>query len=192
MTATSATDGITTADTRGLVRWPLSPRARKGVLIVHLAGSIGWIGADISLLALAITALTTGSPRLGQGAIAVAGLLVTWVSGPLAVLALLSGIALSLATRWGVVRYRWTLVSFVLTLAMAAAVNFALGPMLRGFADAILAAEPDIPVAAAMDSTPMHVLVPPCVAFVALMFVTVINVYKPWGRTRRGPDKAPL
>jgi hypothetical protein len=178
--STIATSGI-----RASSRRQLSPKARKGVLIVHLAGSIGWLGADIGLLVLAVTAMTTGSPGLGHGAVVAAALLATWASGPLALLALLSGILLSLTTRWGLVRYWWTTVSLVLTLAAAAAVNLALGPMLRGFEVSVLAARPDAPVAVAMGSAPAHLFVPPCVAFVLLTFITIINVYKPWGRTRR-------
>jgi hypothetical protein len=164
------------------VRWRISRRARKAILVAHLMSAIGWIGADIGLLVLGIVALTDSAPRVGQSACVAMSFLATWISAPFSVLALLSGILLSLATKWGLFRYAWVMVSLVLNLIMAALVTIALAPMLRGFADQVLAAPASAAVADTLGPRAVALITPPCVAFVLLTFVTVINVYKPWGR----------
>ncbi|HWE92041.1 MAG TPA: DUF2269 family protein [Pseudonocardiaceae bacterium] len=162
--------------------WRISRRSRKAVLTVHLIASVGWIGADLGLLALAIVALTTDTPRVGQAATMAMAYLATWISGILSVSALISGILLSLATPWGLFRHYWVVVSLVLNLLTALLVNFALGPLYRGMEALVLAAPASTPVANIIGTQRIELIAPPCVAFVVLTAVTIINVYKPWGR----------
>jgi hypothetical protein len=162
--------------------WRISRRSRKAVLTVHLIASVGWIGADLALLVLAIVALTSDTPRVGQAAAMAMAFLATWVSGVLSVSALLSGILLSLATPWGLFRHTWVVVSLIGNLVTALLVNFALGPLYRGIENLVLAAPATTPVADIIGPQQVQLIAPPCVAFVVLTAVTIINVYKPWGR----------
>jgi len=166
------------------VRWRLSRRARKAVLTVHLTSSVGWIGADIGLLVLGIVANVSGSPRTGQSAVVGMNFLATWASAPLSVLALLSGVALALATRWGLFRHAWVVVSLALNAVMVVLVLFSLVPGMRDAADQVLAASASRTPAQVLGGGAPRLLVPPSVAFVVLTFVNVINVYKPWSRKR--------
>lgn len=167
---------------RARTRWLLPVRFRKALLSAHVIASVGWIGADLCLLLLGIRALTSEDARLGQGACVQMAEIAAWVTGPLSLLALLSGIAVSVTTRWGLFRHLWVVVSLVLTLLMAAAVTLALGPLLNGLADRVLAAPPTARVPDVLGAEGVQLIIPPCVAFVLLSLVTVINVYKPWGK----------
>jgi hypothetical protein len=44
--------------------WRLTPTWRKTILILHVISGIGWMGVDIALLVLLITARTTDDPAL--------------------------------------------------------------------------------------------------------------------------------
>jgi hypothetical protein len=162
--------------------WPIGRRARQAVLTVHLISSLGWIGADLGLLVLAITASANGTPRVGQGACVALAFLATWITAPVSVIALISGVLLSMATKWGVFRYTWVVVSLVLNALMVLLVVFALGPLYRGAEHLVLAAPATSPVADILGGRRFELMAPPCVAFVVLTGVTIINVYKPWGR----------
>lgn len=180
-------DAVDTADAvwgKQVIRptWRIGRRGRQAVLTVHLISSVGWIGADLGLLVLAITALTSDTPRVGQGACVALAFLATWITAPVSVIALVSGVLLSMVTRWGVFRHTWVVVSLVLNALMVVLVVFALGPLYRGVEHLVLAAPATSPVADILGGQRDQIMVPPCVAFVVLTGVTIINVYKPWGR----------
>lgn len=167
-------------------RWLLRPAARKAWLSAHVIVSVGWIGADLCLLFLGIRALTTADARIGQGAVLQEAAIATFVTGPLVHLTLFTGIVVSVTGRWGLFRYWWVTVSLALTVVMDLMVNLALVPLLSGLAARVLGATPGAAVPEVLGSGAVELVIPPSVALVVLTFVTVINVYKPWGRIRRG------
>ncbi|CAM06205.1 hypothetical protein A8924_0022 [Saccharopolyspora erythraea NRRL 2338] len=165
----------------------LPPKARKAVLTAHVIASVAWIGLSVCLLVLGLTGLLHPDPQVSRAAYIALGVVVT-PGQPISGLALVSGIALSLGTKWGLLRHWWVVVSLVLTAVMTALVQLSLAPLMRGAAAKVLAAAPEVPAADAVGGDAVSIVVAPAVAITALSFVAAINVYKPWGRTSRsGP-----
>ncbi len=156
----------------------LQRRPRRALLVVHVAASASWLGVSLGLLALAVTATATGAGPAVEASARSMKLFADWLVLPLALLTLLSGLVLSLGTRWGLARHRWVYVKFWLTLATTAASIFALRP---GVNDA---------VATLADggrlTRPTDLLAGPIVSLTSYAFMTAISVLKPWGLTRRG------
>ncbi|WP_369194696.1 DUF2269 family protein [Streptomyces djakartensis] len=156
----------------------LSRPARRALLCVHVVASAGWLGLTLGLLALGATAATTGSAATVEASVRAMKLFADWLLLPAAFLTLLSGLVLSLGTKWGLARYRWVYTKFWLTLATITATVFALRP---GVDSAVAAVTAGGPLPDAGD-----VLFGPVVSLSAYAFMTVISVLKPWGKTRRG------
>jgi uncharacterized membrane protein len=152
--------------------------ARRASLVVHVTASAGWLGLTLGLLALGITAATTGSAVTVEASVRTMKLFADWLLLPLAFLTLLSGLLLSLGTPWGLARHRWVWTKFWLTLATTTATVFALRPGVNSAVAAVAAGGP-LPDAG-------DVLFGPIVSLSAYVFMTVISVLKPWGLTRRG------
>ncbi|WP_127355811.1 DUF2269 family protein [Actinacidiphila soli] len=156
----------------------LSRPARRASLVVHVAASASWLGLTLGLLALGVTATTTGSARTVEASVRAMKLFADWLLLPVAFLTLLSGLVLSLGTPWGLARHRWVYTKFWLTLATTTATVFALRPGVNSAVTAVAAGEP-LPDAG-------DVLFGPIVSLSAYVFMTVISILKPWGLTLRG------
>jgi len=108
--------------------------------------------------------------------------LIAWyVIVPLALASLLSGLVMSLGTRWGLFRHYWVLISLLLTI-IATVVLLVETQTIGYFAD--MAADPatsgdDL---RALGSTLVHSVG----GTVVLLVILVLNVYKPRGMTRYG------
>ncbi|MEU8263347.1 hypothetical protein AB0C02_22295 [Micromonospora sp. NPDC048999] len=150
----------------------LSPAGRKALLTLHLVTALGWLGADLVLLTLGVAGLRGADPAVVYPA---AGLLVTYVFGPLSVAVWLIGLASALLTPWGLLRWRWVLVKFAITTAMLGLVLLLLTPTVRRLG----ALGPDLTTRDRLD-----LIIPPVVSSTLLIVMTVLSTYKPWGRRR--------
>ncbi|MEU3454227.1 DUF2269 domain-containing protein [Micromonospora sp. NPDC006766] len=158
----------------------LSPAGRKALLTLHLVTSLGWLGADLVLLALGVAGLCGADPAVVYPA---AGLLVTYLFAPLSVAVWLVGLASALLTPWGLLRWRWVLVKFAITTAMLGLVLLLLTPTVRRLGTL----GPDL---AARDR--LDLVIPPMVSSTLLIVMTVLSTYKPWGRLRPAAPAARL
>lgn len=156
----------------------LSRPARRASVVVHVVASASWLGLSLGLLALAVTAITTGSAVTAEASVRAMKLFADWLLLPAAFLTLLTGLLLSLGTPWGLARHRWVYVKFWLTLATITATAFALRPGLGATVTAV-AETGSVP-----DTT--DIVMGPIVSLSAYVFMTVISILKPWGLTRRG------
>ncbi|MFG1952657.1 hypothetical protein [Micromonospora sp. NPDC048830] len=151
----------------------LPPRARKALLTLHLVTALGWLGADLVLLTLGVAGLRGADPAAVYPAAALVG---TWLFAPLSVAVWLVGVASSLLTPWGLLRYRWVLVKLLLTTVMTGLVLFLLTPKLRLLGEL---------AGAASAHDMVDLVVAPSVSSALLVVATVLSTYKPWGRLRR-------
>ena len=135
-------DQIFTAPVWADLRGRLSPRWRKLLLTVHVALSVGLVGADLSVILLGITALVTGNPELVRAGYLTMDILASNMMLPLAVGALVSGVVIALSTPWGLARYYWVLVKLVLTILALTALVLVLRPRLEQAAALVLNAPP--------------------------------------------------
>jgi hypothetical protein len=148
-----------------------SARWRAPLLTVHLVTSVGAIGAALVLLALGIAGVRGADPRTVYPA---AHLVEAWVIAPLAVLALSTGLALALLSRWGLVRYWWVAIKLAITAVLTAVVFLVLEPSL-----AATAAAESLTVAQRT-----RVALFPSVALALLVVNVVLGLSKPRRRLR--------
>lgn len=143
------------------VAWRLPRWARPLLLTVHITASVGWLGVDGAVVGLEIARRTTHDTVGALGVNTAIATLAWWGLVPMVAVSLLTGLALSASTVWGLFRYWWivgkVIAVFVLTITGAVAVS-------------------------------LHAptLAPRALALLCLLAATTLSVFKPWGRTRHG------
>ena len=159
----------------------MPPRLRKLALAAHITVAVGWIGAVAGYVALDVAAATSQDARTLRAAYLGMELIAQYVIVPSAVTSLLTGVVMSLGTRWGLFRHYWVVISLLLTI-IAIVVLLAETQTIGYLADT--AADPatsgdDL---RALGSTLVHSVG----GTVVLVAILVLNVYKPRGMTRHG------
>jgi hypothetical protein len=153
---------------------------RKFALTVHITFSIGWIGAVIAYLALVIAAITSQDTQILPAAWIAMELIGWYAIVPLALASLLTGLVMSLGTKWGLFRHYWTLITLVLTI-LATVVLLEHMPDVSAIAD--VAREADgADLAGGLGGELLHA----GVGLTVLLVIQVLNVYKPRGLTPYG------
>lgn len=161
----------------------MAPGLRRFTFTTHIMSSIGWVGAVIAFLALAVIGLTSEDEKTVRGAYLVMAPAAWFVLVPLAHASLLSGIALSLGTTWGLFRQYWVVLKLLITVFATAILLIYMGTF-REMAG--VAADPVAELGLVRNPSPMvHALF----ALVLLMIATVLGVYKPFGMTAYGSRK---
>ncbi|MBI4503217.1 MAG: DUF2269 domain-containing protein [Gemmatimonadetes bacterium] len=157
----------------------LGPGLRRLVLVIHLTFSVGWVGAVVVYVALGLSAVTTRDVLTVRAAW-IAMELTGWRAIlPLAVGSLITGLAMSLGSAWGLLRHYWVLITFVLTLLSTTILLLHL-PTVSSLAGVARQAEGEALTALGGD------LFHPTVGLVVLLVIMVLNVYKPKGLTPYG------
>ena len=161
----------------------MPPGLRKFALTAHITFSVGWIGAVVGFLALVIAAITREDAQTLR-AVWIAMELTGWFAiVPLALASLLTGLVMSLGTRWGLFRHYWVLVSFTLTI-LATLVLLSNMQTVSFFAG--LAAETNSADVDELRSGLWGELLHAGAGLLVLIVVQVLNVYKPRGLTPYG------
>ena len=162
----------------------MTPRLRKFALTAHVAFSVGWIGAVAAYIALDIAAAISQDVQTLRAAYLAMETIAWYVIVPLALASLLTGIVMSLGTRWGLFRHYWVLISFLLTV-LATIILLVETQTISSFAS--IAADPATSRAElrALQGTLVHSVGGTVVLFVVL----ALNVYKPRGMTPYGQRK---
>lgn len=159
--------------------WRRGARARRGVLVVHIAAAGTWLGIDVVLAVLVGTALF--EPDVAAAVTALRALtFLVWPLLAAGVLCLVSGVVLGLGSKWGVVRYRWVAVKLVLNVVLVVLVAVLLRPAVAD------AGELAAGWAGAVPPPVGDLVYPPIVSTTALLVAMTLSVVKPWGRIRRG------
>ena len=159
----------------------MSPGLRKFALAVHLTLSVGWIGAVVAYLALDVTAATSRDAQTLRAAYIAMGSIARFVIVPLALASLLTGLIMSLGTKWGLLRHYWVLISLLLTV-IATAVLLVETQVIGSMADMAAAPMSTGEHLRAMGSTLVHSVG----GLAVLLAILVLNMYKPQGMTRYG------
>jgi hypothetical protein len=164
----------------------LAPSLRQLALTAHVTTSVGWLGAVIAYLGLAIAALSTESGQVVRSSYLAMELIISFIILPLSFASLLTGLVSSLGTTWGLFRHYWVvfklvlnvLANTILLMYMQSITHYAGIAANTTLADADLLALRD----------PTHV-VHSGGALVVLLVATVLAVYKPRGITPYGRRK---
>lgn len=160
----------------------LAPRLRKLALTAHLASSVGWLGAVAVFLALAVAGLTSQDTQIVRAVYLANELTTWWVIVPLAFASLLTGLVMSLGTKWGLFRHYWVLISLLLTILAVFGLLVHTQPI-SFVADAAAATT----LSGADHRGPrIQLVVASGIGLLVLLVITGLNVYKPRGMTRYG------
>lgn len=161
----------------------MPPALRKVFLTAHVTASVGWVGAVIVFLGLAIIGLTSPAAQTVRGSYLImerAGWLVLL---PLAIASLLTGLIQGLGTKWGLFRHYWVIFKLIINLVSTAVLITYMGTF---EAMAATAADMSVPLVEVRNSSPrLHSIL----ALILLMIATVLSIYKPRAMTRYGQRK---
>jgi hypothetical protein len=148
----------------------MTPGLRKLALTAHVTCSVGWLGAVVAYLAVAIACLVSRDAEMVHSGFSAMELMGWCVIVPLSLAALLTGLVQSLGTDWGLFRYYWVLVKFALTVGAVIILLKHMPAVSRGHG-----AQAEVIHAGG--------------GVLVLLMTTTLSVYKPWGRTRYGRRK---
>ncbi len=159
----------------------MQPSLRKLALATHVTVSVGWIGAVAAYAVLDVTVATSDDVGKLRAAYVGMDLIVRLAIVPLALASFVTGLIMSLGTKWGLFRHYWTVISLILTI-FAVAVLLIETNTIRYFAN--VAADPATSAAAllGLGSTLLHSIG----GLVVLLVVMWLNMYKPRGITKYG------
>ena len=161
------------------------PRLRKFVLTAHVTFSVGWLGAVVSFLALAVVGLMSNEEQIVRASY-VAMELTTWfVIVPLAIASLVTGLVQSLGTNWGLFRHYWIIAKFLITIVATILLMVHMRPI-GILADA--AQQVVIPISD-YRGLQIQLIGDAIAAIVLLLTATALSVYKPSGLTAYGRRK---
>ena len=158
----------------------MPPRLRKLALTAHVAASVGWLGAVVAFLGLAVVGLSHSDPQTVRGVYLVMEPAAWLALLPLALLSLLTGLVQSLGTPWGLFRHYWVLFKLLITIVATVVL---LVYMQTFEAMARIAADPAVDLGAVRDFSP---LLHSALALVLLLLATILAVFKPAGVTSHG------
>lgn len=156
----------------------LSARSRKVFLVTHILSAAMWIGVDVALGILVITALLTDDAQVAGSVLQALELFAIWPMFGASIVCLASGLVLGLGSKYGLFRYWWVVVEFAFNVAMSVMIVSSLRPGIGG------AAEVGRQLAAgnlAVD-LPVELLAPVFVAPTMLLIAAILSVFKPWAR----------
>lgn len=158
----------------------MTPRLRKFALTAHVTSSVGWLGAVVAFLALALVGLTSPDAQTVRGVYLVMEPVAWLVLVPLAFASLLTGIVQALGTSWGLLRHYWIPFKLLITV-FATIILLAYMQTFRVMAG--VAADPSADLAVVRNASPMlHA----ALALLLFLVATVLAIYKPRGMTRYG------
>lgn len=166
----------------------MRPRLRKLTLTTHVAVSVGWLGAVVAYLALAIAGVAGQEPDLVRAAYLSMELIGWYVIVACALGASLTGLVQAFGTEWGLLRHYWVLAKFALTIG-ATVVLFIHMPTVSRMAENARTWSPSSPEFGHLQA---QLLVHAAGGLLVLAAVTALSIFKPWGRTRYrriAPDK---
>jgi hypothetical protein len=105
---------------------------RKLALTAHVTFSVGWLGAVVGFLALAIAGLTSSNEQMVRSAYVSMDLIGWRVIVPLCLASLLTGLVQALGTPWGLFRHYWVLLKFAATAVLTILLMVHMQPTRRG------------------------------------------------------------
>jgi hypothetical protein len=160
----------------------MTPGFNKFGLTAHITFSVGWLGAVVAYLALAIAGLTSHNAQMVRAAYLSMELIGWFVIVPFSLAALLTGLVQSLGTQWGLFRHYWILVKFLLTTGATIVLLRHMQAVSR-MSD--LAAETTLS-SADFRALRIQLVVHAAGGLLVLLAATTLSVYKPWGVTSYG------
>jgi hypothetical protein len=159
----------------------LSASARRLWLTIHVVSSVGWLGAGMVMVIFSYLGVLDTGGTLGPHAYAVIHFLDLTLIVPLVLISIVTGVVLSLGTKWGLVQHSWVLAKLVIALAIVA-----FATAFEHFWVIELAERLASDANADPGRLGWQLAATLTVFLVGLLIATILSIYKPWGRTRWG------
>jgi hypothetical protein len=157
----------------------MTPGLRKVTLTAHIVCSLGWLGAVVAYLPLALTGLSSPDTEKVRAAYLAMELIGWCVLVPLSLAALLTGLVQALGTEWGLFRHYWVRAKFVLTIGATTVLLLHMPAVSRM-------------VAGGFELPRAQFVVQAAGGLAVLPAVTILSIFKPWGPTAYGPRQKML
>lgn len=171
---------MTTEIKKTSTSWRLNPATRKTILVLHIISGIGWMGVDMALFVLLMTAHSSSDATLVVSSFNAIRIIVPVAVPTLSISILVTGLILGLGTPWGVFRYWWVLVKLILSTIMTVLVFIALVPGVNEIAGLDLTMTSADAVRASLGPIADGLMFPPVVSFLMLATATILSIFKPW------------
>ena len=160
----------------------MPPAIRKAALLLHVASSVGWMGAVAGFLALAVAGRSSTDDSTVAAVYIAMDLIARLVIVPLAVAALGTGIVQSLGTTWGLFRHYWVVIKLVITtLAFAVLLS-----QMASISTVAKAASAGTVGNADLLQARSSLVVHAAGGLLVLLVPMTLSIYKPRGMTRYG------
>lgn len=161
----------------------LNPTWRKIALSAHVTSSVGWFGAVVAFLALAVMGLrgdgADGPIRSAYIAMETIG---WFVIVPFSLASLATGLVQSLGTHWGIVRHYWVVAKLLITVGA----SLLLILHMRAVSTVAEAASAGALSAHHLRDPRMQLVADAGAASIVLLIAIALSIFKPQGRTPFG------
>ncbi|MDQ6751844.1 MAG: hypothetical protein M3017_00145 [Actinomycetota bacterium] len=160
----------------------MKPQLRRLALTAHITFSVGWIGAVVGFLVLAVEGLISQDSQTVRAVYLAMNVTGWFAVVPLALAALLTGVVSSLGTEWGLLRHYWVWMKFLITIFATAVLIVHMQVTVR----VANAAAKTTLTANDLSGDRIQLVTAAGGGLLVLLVVMVLSVYKPRGRTRYG------
>ena len=154
---------------------------RRFGLVAHVSSSVGWFGAVLAFLALALVGVLSRDDQVARAAYLMMEPVGWFVIVPLNLASLATGLVSSLATPWGLFRHYWVMAKLAINMVATGVLLL----YMRGLGSLAAAARLGlvVDVHGLRDPSPiLHT----AAAIILLLLAMILSVYKPRGVTSFG------
>jgi hypothetical protein len=163
----------------------MTSSVRKFALTAHVTSSVGWLGAVAGFLALAIAGVASADAQLVRASYLTMQTITWLVIVPFCLAALMTGVAQSLGTPWGLFRHYWVVTKLLLTVLATIILFVHTQPISQV---AAFAAQSTLSTSDLIQIR-LQLVGDAAAALFVLLMTTTLSVYKPWGMTPYGLRK---
>lgn len=160
---------------------PMNPPLRRLMLAVHVATSVGWLGAVAAFLVLSLAGLSALDGERIRACYLAMDLIGRYLIVPLSAMALASGLIQSLGTQWGLFHHYWVAAKFGLTVAATIGLLVHQFTAVAAAADRASRLAPELLRDPALQGLGQQLALDAALAIAVLLTTTALSVYKPWG-----------
>lgn len=160
----------------------MTATTRRWWLLAHVVCSVGWIGVELTILALGVVGRASSEQVVTRSCYVAAGILGEVFYFPAAALALVSGVVLGLGTKWGLLRYRWVALKLVLNIVLLLGGSLLVVPAFVTASDAAVRGEP-------VGRAAITLITAMTAGLTLLLIATQVSIFKPSVKTRWHPEK---
>lgn len=160
----------------------MTSQLRKIILTCHITFSVGWLGAVAGFVALNVAALTNQIHQTILSSYIGMDLVSRYIILPFCFGSLITGLIQSFGTRWGLIKYYWVFVKFLLSVGSTVLLLMHMQLINEG---SMMASKVQLP-SLRLRGIGRELLQKSVLAFLVLLIITIISVYKPWGKMQLG------